>query len=199
VRASGRLVILVTGRILDDLRLTFHQLQTFDRIVAENGAVLFDPRSGSTQVLAPPPPPEFLEALLASQVAPVYQGMVIVATLEPHQITVLETIRRLGLELELIFNKGDVMVLPTGVNKGTGLRAALTELGVPAQAVVAIGDAENDHSFLSLSGVPVAVANAIPSLQERAAMVTRSPAGQGVIEVVDDLLATDLTSIRRPT
>ena len=57
-------------------------------------------------------------------------GRVIVATWEPHETIVLETIRDLGLELQVIFNKGAVMVLPAGVNKATGLAAALEQLGL---------------------------------------------------------------------
>jgi hypothetical protein len=46
-----------------------------------------------------------------------------VATWEPHQATVLEAIRELGLEHHIIFNKGAVMVLPPGINKAAGLEA----------------------------------------------------------------------------
>ena len=39
------------------------------------------------------------------------------------------------------------MVLPSGVNKATGLSAALVELGLSRHNVVAVGDAENDHAL----------------------------------------------------
>src|SRR6266550_2144459 len=48
------------------------------------------------------------------------------------------------LELQVIFNKGAVMVLPFGVDKATGLTVALKEMKVLPAEVVAIGDAEND-------------------------------------------------------
>jgi len=117
-------------------------------------------------------------------------GRVIIATWSPHETTVLATIRDLGLELQVIFNKGAVMVLPSGVNKATGLAAALTTLGIPAENVVAVGDAENDHALLAAVGLGVAVANAIPSLKEHAALVTRGDHGDGVIELIE-LLLTD--------
>ena len=44
-------------------------------------------------------------------------------------MVVLATIRDLGLELHVIFNRDAVMVLPSGINKGTGLRAAWTSSG----------------------------------------------------------------------
>ena len=63
---------------------------------------------------------------------PRIHGRVIVATWEPYETMVLETIRDLGLELQVIFNKGAVMVLPAGVNKATGLACALEQLGLSA-------------------------------------------------------------------
>ena len=90
------------------------------------------------------------------------------ATWSPYETVVLETIRDMGLELQVIFNKGAVMVLPSGVNKGTGLAAALEELELSAHNVVGVGDAENDHAFLKVCECSVAVANALPALKERA-------------------------------
>ena len=66
-------------------------------------------------------------------VGPIQCGHCIVATWTPHEVTVLETIKDMGLELSIIFNKGAVMILPTGVNKASGLVAALagTRRGAP--------------------------------------------------------------------
>ena len=55
---------------------------------------------------------------------------IIAATREPHQAAVLDAIRELGVELQVIFNKGAVMVLPSGVNKATGLPSRSTKLGL---------------------------------------------------------------------
>lgn len=59
----------------------------------------------------------------------------------------------MGLDFEIIFNKGSVMVLPSGVNKATGLIAVLKELGLSLHNVIGIGDAENDHGFLRIVGL----------------------------------------------
>jgi hydroxymethylpyrimidine pyrophosphatase-like HAD family hydrolase len=135
-------------------------------------------------------------------VYPISVGQTIVATWEPHETTVLKTIRDLGLELEVIFNKGAVMVLPTGVNKATGLKAALQEMGMQPQNIVAVGDAENDHTFLRYCGCGVAVANALTALKERACFVTQADHGVGVAELIARLLANDLCDVAsnpRPT
>lgn len=192
VRESGRQLVLITGRELDDLRRVFPRLDLFDRVVAENGALLYRPATQEEVQLAQPPEPVFVEQLRARGVEPLAQGRVIVATRVPQERVVLEVIRDLGLELQVIFNKGAVMVLPSGVNKATGLEAALRELGLSPHNAVGIGDAENDHAFLSLCECAVAVANALPMLKERADVVTRQPNGAGVIELAEALVADDL-------
>jgi hydroxymethylpyrimidine pyrophosphatase-like HAD family hydrolase len=75
------------------------------------------------------------------------------------------------------------------VTKATGLRPALMELEIPADRTVGVGDAENDHAFLGMCGLAVAVANALPALKERAQIVTDCPAGEGFTELVHCLLA----------
>lgn len=198
LRQSGRKMVLVTGRILADLRQVFPQLDWFDRIVAENGALLFDPATGEETVLAEPPPPAFIDELRRRGIAGVDAGRVIVATWRPHENTVLEVIRDQGLELEIIFNKDAVMVLPSGVNKATGLRSALKSIGLSPHNTVGVGDAENDHAFLTLCECSVAVGNALPRLKERADIVTEGTHGRGVAELIDRLLADDL-AFQNPT
>jgi len=195
LRGASRRLILVTGRELDDLARCMTRLDLFDVVVAENGAVLYWPATKQERTLAAPPPPEFAERLREAGVSPLSVGRVIVASWEPNEGAVLATIRDMGLELQIIFNKGAVMVLPAGVNKESGLRAALDELEISPRNVVAVGDAENDFAFLNLCGMPVAVANALPRLKDAAALVTQGERGAGVAELVDLWLETDLAAV----
>src|SRR5215207_3831834 len=128
--ASGRKLVLVTGRELEDLLRVFEHMELFELVVAENGAVLYRPADQSITPLAERPPDEFAAALRERGVDPLSVGHIIVATWEPNETAVLQTIRDLGLELEIIFNKGAVMVLPPGVNKASGLAAALHQIGI---------------------------------------------------------------------
>jgi hypothetical protein len=89
------------------------------------------------------------------------------------------------------------MVVPPGVNKATGLAAALDALELSPLNVLAIGDAENDHAFLTTSGCAVAVANALPAVKETADVVTAATHGAGVIETIDALLANEGAFIAR--
>ena len=192
LKASGRRLVMVTGRELPELRQVFPHLEMFDGIVAENGALLYWPAARKEQPVASSPPENFVAELRRRGVAPISVGHVIVATWEPHERIALETIRDLGLELQVIFNKGAVMILPTGVNKATGLKAALEVMGVSPQKVVAIGDAENDHAFLRFCGFSVAVANALPAVKETADFVTPGDHGTGVAQLIEQMIADDL-------
>jgi HAD superfamily hydrolase (TIGR01484 family) len=190
--ASGRQLLLVTGRELEDLRRVFDHLDRFAYVVAENGALLYRPATKEEKVLGAVPPAAFVEALRRRRVTPLSVGRVIVATVHPHENAVLQAIVELGLELQVIFNKESVMVLPAGVNKATGLAAALTELGLSPHNVVGVGDAENDHAFLRLCECSVAVANALPMVKDTATFTTRGDHGAGVSELIDELVANDL-------
>ena len=191
--ASGRKLILVTGRQLDELLEIFPQIALCERVVAENGALLYRPATREHKVLGQAPPDVFVQALQARQVSPLSVGHSIVATFHPHETTMLEVIRDLGLELQVIFNKGSVMVLPAGVNKATGLTAALHELGLSPHNVVGVGDAENDHALLSLCECGVAVANAIPMLKDTADLVTEKDHGAGVVQLIQEMVNQDLS------
>jgi len=188
---TGRKLILVTGREVDDLKEVFPGLKIFDLIVAENGAVLYRPRGNETRVLAPKPSKALVDWLEKRKVKPLHVGASIVATREPHETVALEAIRELGLELEIIFNKGAVMILPTGINKATGLAAALEELEFSPHNVVAVGDAQNDHALLQAAGCGVAVENALAQLKKTADRVTKGARSDGVVELIDDILQKD--------
>jgi HAD superfamily hydrolase (TIGR01484 family) len=195
LRETGRKLVMVTGRELDELLEVFPHTDLFDRIVAENGALLYRPEGREEQSLAARPPDEFVAELEGHGVGPISVGRVIVATWEPHESTVLRVIREMGLELQVIFNKGAVMILPSGVNKATGLAVALDELGLSPHNAVAVGDAENDHAFLEACECSAAVANALPALKERADLVTAGDHGAGVAELIDKLVADDLSEL----
>lgn len=186
-KEAGNRIIMVSGRELNDLSATFPDLGCFDLAVLENGAVLYDPATGETDTLVAPPSAEFI-AKLVEQGVPVQAGKAIVATWEPHENVVLQTIKDMGLELQVIFNKGAVMILPSGINKATGLQAALLKIGIDPAEVVGIGDAENDHAFLEICGYSVAVANALPSIIKEVDHVTTHPHGEGVAELIEMLL-----------
>jgi len=70
----------------------------------------------------------------------------------------------------------------------------LEEMGQSWSAVVGVGDAENDLAFLSRCQHSVAVANALDSLKHEADFTTIGARGQGVIELIEEILQDDLSS-----
>jgi hydroxymethylpyrimidine pyrophosphatase-like HAD family hydrolase len=194
LRDSGVRLLLVTGRELTDLFNTFDRPDIFDRIVAENGAVLYSPSTQQLERLASAPPAPLVERLTRAQI-PFSVGHSVVATVEPHEQTVIAAIHDLALDWHIIFNKGSVMALPSDVTKASGLRAALEALGLRASATVAVGDAENDLVFLRGCGLAVAVANALPTVKAIADVVTEGARGDGVIELAERWLEGALDGV----
>jgi HAD superfamily hydrolase (TIGR01484 family) len=195
LRASGRKLLLVTGRELEHLEAVFPEMGIFDRIVAENGAVVFTPATRELRLMAGRPDERFISALRAENIKPLSIGHVIVATWQPNETAVMRLIRDLGLELQIIFNKGAVMILPSGINKAAGLIAALRDLKLSPHNVAGIGDAENDHAFLAICECTAVTANAVPMLKEKADFVCSASHGAGVRELIQQMLESDLSVV----
>src|SRR4051812_33075540 len=67
-RDSGRKLVLVTGRLLPELMEVFPEHGLFDRIVAENGALLYEPSLRIKMPLAPNADERLIQALRARKV-----------------------------------------------------------------------------------------------------------------------------------
>lgn len=193
-RNAGIRLVLVTGRTLDDLFDRFEAVPLFERVVAENGAVVYDPARNATLSLAPAPPVELLDALARDGV-PLATGCTIVATEEPFQFQLLQAIRELGLAWHVISNRAARTALPVEVTKATGLLRALTDSGAAADHTIGVGDAENDIAFLRVCGLAAAVANSLPCVKEVADVVTEKAAGAGVAQLIDRWLAGELNLV----
>lgn len=171
-------VILVTGRVFADLERVFPGLpEEFDAVVTENGAVLHAP--GSARPLVSPVDPA-IAAELARRGAAARHGQVLLAIAGRDAGIATAVISELGLDCQVVHNRGEAMILPAGVTKGTGLLAALAELGLSPHNTIAVGDAENDLALLEAAEVGAAVANAVPSLAAHADLRLAEPDGAGV-------------------
>ena len=184
LRASGMKILLCTGRILDELRTVFPDVDRhFDALVVENGGVVVIDSRATAGV---EPLPEELATALRERDVPFRAGSVLLATDARHDGVVLAEIARLGFEAQLIYNRQALMILPAGVSKGTGLLHALGVLEVSRHSTIGIGDAENDHSLLHTCEIGVAVSNAVPALREHADVCLNEPDGAGVATFLGD-------------
>jgi len=187
-RDAGVRVLLVTGRTLEHLTADFPGLAAaFDLVVAENGGVLAGPTGA--RPLAGPVEEDLTDALTRRGVT-YRRGQVLLACAAAADQAALEEIGRLGLDCQLVRNRGELMILPAGVSKAQGLLAALTELGLSPHNTIAVGDAENDRAMLEASELGVAVANAVPALKAHADLVLDGTNGSAVAALLDGPLLT---------
>lgn len=165
-RARGIVVVIVTGRILSELKQVAGDLGFVDAVVAENGAVLAFP-NGHTWLIGHPPPQPFLDELRRLGIE-AKTGLCIVEAAADSAPQILDVIRSLELPLVLLFNRSRLMILPQAISKGTGLREALNAFRLSVHNAIAIGDAENDHDLLAACEIAVAVGWGSPVLQKEA-------------------------------
>ena len=177
-RSRGLVVVLVTGRILEDLRRVAGDLSFLDAVVAENGAVLHFP-SGTSRLIGQPAPQNFVSELRRNGIA-ISVGQCVVEADASAAPQILSVIRNLELPLLLLFNRSRLMVLPQGVSKGVGLRAALSALRLSVHNAIGIGDAENDHDLLAACEVGIAVGWGSRALKESADRVLEG-SGPGAV------------------
>jgi hypothetical protein len=186
-RESRRVAVLVSGRPFEFLRDLQEREQAFDLIVAENGAVLYNPHTDEMRLPFGQVPGELVDAL-AQQDIPLWRGIAIAGTTLPHDDAVWTASRDLGLAVHVETNRNEVMVLPPGVSKGAGVLNLLQREGLSPRSLLAVGDAENDLSLLQAAEIRVTVANAVEAVKAVADHVTPEAGPVGVANFVERYL-----------
>jgi hydroxymethylpyrimidine pyrophosphatase-like HAD family hydrolase len=123
---------------------------------------------------------------------PLLAGHVILETWSTYSTAVDQAIEESGVTRQLTYDKSSILINPPGVHKGSGLLAALKQLGIPASDTAGIGDAENDHELLESSGMAVAVPHAIPELKKKAHHI------MGPVELISRILTPSATPASGP-
>ena len=179
IRANGVKLILVTGRCsVEAIGITGEGL--FDAIVAENGAVL---TTGSTRRLQMPDGWIDERSRLLPQFEKGCEEVIISSSIEN-----LPLAQRLVSRLARIqVNRDRLMIVPPGVDKGSGLASILKMLNLSSERTACVGDGENDVPMFEVSGFKVALANSIDELKQRADYVADSSDGEGTMEAIRDL------------
>jgi hydroxymethylpyrimidine pyrophosphatase-like HAD family hydrolase len=189
--ASGRQLVLLSRRTVDQLAAAVpHDL--FACVVAEYGGVLWWPATEVTRPLARRLGHPLVRELADRGVEPLSAGEVALATDAAHEGVVRQVVEAQGLDMTVVSDKDMVLAVPAGVDKATGLAAALGELGLSFHNVVGIGDADSDLAFLRRCECAVAVANAPPAVRDRCDLVVEGDDGQAVVTLIDRLVGGDL-------
>ena len=82
-------------------------------------------------------------------------------------------------------------VVQSSTDKAADVQALAAERGVPLDRVGFVGNDVNDLPALTRVGVPIAVADAVPSVREAASWVTRTPGGRGAVRELAETLLDD--------
>jgi len=197
-RAAGLRLLLVTGRTFFELLRVCERLDLFDVVVAENGGVLYFPGTGVLRDQAPPPPPRLL-AELDRQGVPFQAGRVIVGTWRAEEPGVRKVLAALGVRMELVYNRGALMLLPPGVSKGAGVGQAIRALALSFHDVLALGDAENDLDFFRACGFTACPVNGVPALKDLADWIFPGDNGEGIAgAITGPILGGGLPLARSP-
>ncbi len=186
-RSQGMTTILVTGRVLEDVRALCPDWTIFDALVAENGAVVWFPDDDCTIQLGAAPSERLLTEL-RSRGVPFHVGAVVVGTWDRHIAEVTAVIRQVGVDAQLILNRSALMILPSGITKATGVARVLEELGGSAHNMIAFGDAENDFPLLALAELGVAAADAVAAVAAAADDRVLQPGGGGIAHYIHGVL-----------
>ena len=76
-------------------------------------------------------------------------------------------------------------IMPPNASKGKALKMLLREMGIRAEHVLAIGDAENDLEMIQVVGIGVAVGNAQQALKDVADDITATNDEDGVAQMIE--------------
>lgn len=188
-RERGVLVVIVTGRILSELRSVAGCLNFVDGVVAENGAVVALP-NGHVTVLGAPPPMCLIEKLTQRGID-FKVGRCVVEMEADFADVAISLIREMELPLAITFNRGRMMLLPPSISKSSGLRQLLDTLGASVHNAIGIGDAENDHELLTCCEHGVSVSWGSARLQKSADQIIEGGSPTAVADYIERM-STDI-------
>jgi hydroxymethylpyrimidine pyrophosphatase-like HAD family hydrolase len=187
--ASGRRLILVSGRELRDLLERMPALNVFDYIVAENGAVLYRPASRESAILGQAPSELLVQELEREGVQPLSVGNAVIRTKRENRDKVSHVVQRLELDVQIVEDRVALMVAPADVSQVYGIQAALDEMRISPRNLLAIGDHTADSGLFNYAQCSIAVANAAVDAKRVADRVTGAHTCDGFLEIASELLS----------
>lgn len=180
VKRAGTKLILATGRCVKDCYDLAGQ-DLFDGLVAENGAVLV---FGGRKLLVAPDGWAEVRRRIVANFEPGCEEVIISA-----DRGALEVAKQVvpGAAAKIELNKDRLMILPAGIDKGTGLTKILSSMELERGLTACIGDGENDLPMFEVAGTRVALGNSVEALKQRASLCVGGSDGEGTMEAIRQL------------
>ncbi|HLC60061.1 MAG TPA: HAD-IIB family hydrolase [Candidatus Nanoarchaeia archaeon] len=179
-------LILVTGRDLEYTKELYRKYPIWDCIVGENGCYAYFPDTGLTWLFTSE---KFRESrkIVEESNFPANFGNAIISVSNKYRIRLKRILSGIAASLGFRENADEIMVIPSGIDKGVSVKLALSYLGINPKKTVIIGDGENDIDLFTIPGFKVAVANGASRLKMFADEVTKKPSIGGIREVIEKL------------
>jgi len=188
-RADGHTLVIVTGRRWEELGTVAPDVVALvERAVCEEGGVLVNVATGAISLLGEPVDAALVDALDAAGVPMLDVGRVVVGAPTTSLQIVSEVRDRVAAGRRIVVNKGSIALAPPGCDKGTGLLAAMADLGLTGTPILAIGDAANDLPMFAVATIAIAVANADDVVRASGVPLTTATFGAGAAEALRKFL-----------
>lgn len=183
---AGVRVVVVTGRPLAHV-VACGLAARASAVVAENGAVVHHPALPAPQVAQPAFGTAIRRAL--GPLSARFRWEQVLGS-GPRELAdeALRAAGAGGVPCVAICNAEEAMLLPPGIDKGSGARAVLAALGVAPGDAVAIGDGDNDVDLFRAVGASAAPANASPAAMRAATRTLRGAYADGFLELAEEML-----------
>lgn len=185
LRAAGVRVVLATGRTLEDLD-DRGLPELVDGVVAENGC-LVSVGGGSLDAVGLGFR-DVARTAMGDLDASFHWGRVMGSGPRTLARQARERLREARVGHELSYNADEVMILPPGVSKASGVGRCLRELGISPKDAWAIGDGENDVGMLRLAGVGAVPANATEEARAVATVHLIGAYAKGFLDLTEPIL-----------
>tara|TARA_Y100000310_G_scaffold345647_1_gene467702 strand:+ start:18986 stop:20920 length:1935 start_codon:yes stop_codon:yes gene_type:complete len=186
MKALKKPLILVTGRSFEYAHKLYKNHPVWQCIVSENGAAIYFPRKDQLITFASNTVKEAAK-IIADAGIKADLGLNIISVSINDLSKVKNLLRSFNKRLTYKSNVDQIMILPSGVDKGIGTKIALTHLNIEPEKTIIVGDAKNDIDLFNVPGYRVAVANSDKELKVIADHVTSNPSSSGVMEVIEEL------------
>jgi phosphoglycolate phosphatase (TIGR01487 family) len=197
--SSGIPVIISSGRVLTELRFLSKVIGTSGPVIAENGGVVWDPRTRLKRLQG-----DHTKVLRAYRVLLPRLGEI--GSIKPRlRETDIVVGGRRTAELSEILDTDELGVhildaniathiTDASVDKGRGLETAAKILNIDSKEIAAIGDSQNDIAMFQAAGICYAVGNAHPLLKAQANSITEQSFGEGCADAIRAILQETSTN-----
>lgn len=187
LQRSGLDLFLATGRNIRFVRALCDRFDVWRAVIAENGSVIYFPRTGKTITVETWHMERAREIVQGLGLPGTVVGKVITSNRLSDEERIRDALGDLAKELNFVRNVDEIMILPGGVDKGVGIRIVMQYLNLDLGKMIVIGDGENDVDMFHNPGFKIALANAHEKVKRLANQVTEQPATAGIREFIRKL------------